>query len=78
MKKLNDDQPIFHKDKEPPINIYLDLEEEEGIPYLSNLNKLGSPSFKDSPSKENDDSSPFEPPMVDTQDGFIPPSEPSE
>ena len=31
MKKLNDDQPIFHKDKEPPVTIYLDLEEEEGI-----------------------------------------------
>ena len=32
MKKLNDDKPIFHKDKE--ITIYLDLEEEEGIPDL--------------------------------------------
>ena len=32
MKKFNDDQPIFHKDKELPVTIYLDLEEEEGIP----------------------------------------------
>ena len=78
MKKLNDDQPIFHKDKEPPVTIHLDLEKEEGIPDPSNLNKPRSPSFKDNPSKENDDSSPFEPPMVDTQDGFIPSSEPSE
>ena len=78
MKKLNDDLLIFHKDKEPPVTIHLDLEEEEGIPNPSNLNKPGSPSFKYNPSKENDDSSPFEPPMVDTQDGFIPPSETSE